>query len=68
MVTPVIENVQKHVKNKNTHQRVETKSKIGLEIQDFYVQNVRFVDVVILKNDQITPEHHGKSFHPLLGM
>ena len=52
------------MENKNTHQEVETKSNIGHKIKDFYARNIRFVDVVVLKNDQITQEHHGKSFHP----
>ena len=56
------------MENKNTYQEVETKSKIGHEIKDFYARNFRFVDVAILKKDQITPEHHGKSFHPPLGL
>ena len=54
------------MENKNTYQEVETKSKIGHKIKDFYVQNFRFVDVEMLKYNQITPEHHEKSFHPPL--
>ena len=51
------------MENKNTHQEVETKSKIGHKFMTFYTWNVSFVNMVIVKNDQITPKHHVKSFH-----
>ena len=50
------------MENKNTYQEVETKSKIGLKFMTFYTSNVWFVNMVIVKNDQITHKHHGKSF------
>ena len=41
----------------------ETKSKIGHETNASYAPNIHFVEVVIMKNDQITPKRHGKAPH-----
>lgn len=50
---------RENMEYKNTHQEVQTKSKIPNEKDTFYTRNILFVDVAITKYGQITPEHHG---------
>lgn len=64
MVKSVIENVKNnHVETKMLTKRSIQSQKLGTKSS--YPWNVLFVNIVIAKNDQITPKHHGKSFHPL---